>query len=132
LLPPGHFTVDGLSKTRLIESGDNGHVNVTSPTRYPRKGKVSIDKEREDNTFPSFWSAYPNKTNKKKAEELWISKRLASKLEVILDFVERAKKPDRWSRGFIKAPDVFLRNESWTDDLSAYGIIKNEPDIIKI
>jgi len=106
--------------------------NVTTDVTNVTTEENRIEENRIDNTFPSFWSSYPNKTNKKKAEELWNSKRLGSKLEVILAFVEKAKNTERWAKGFIKAPDVFLRNESWTDDLSAYGVIKSEGEIIKI
>lgn len=117
-VPKGHFTikdtdfVDDTCTTRALRIGKD------------RLGKVSIDKVREDNTFISFWDKYPKKENKKKAGELWESKKLDLKLDVILEFIEKAKTTDRWKKGFIKAPDVFLRNESWNDDLSAYGGVK--------
>lgn len=104
-------------------SHSNTNINTNSNTNSIKS---------KDITFSIFWDSYPNKTNKKKSEELWNSKKLGSKLEVILAFLEEAKNTERWSKGFIKAPDVFLRNESWTDDLSAYGVIKSEGEIIKI
>lgn len=75
----------------------------------------------ENSFFNTFWKEYPNKENKKKCQDLWESKKLDSKHSEIIDFISKAKKTDRWQKGFIKAPDVFLRNENWNDDLKAYG-----------
>ena len=71
--------------------------------------------------FALFWSSYPKKELKKKAEDKWKAKKLDSKLPEILAFVEEAKKTDRWKKGFIKAPPVFLGNECWNDDLAGYN-----------
>ena len=112
-----------------IEGRNYSNSNLYSNLDLNSKHKVP---KKENKTFESFWSSYPNKTNKKKTEEIWGNKKLDSKLKEILNFIEKAKETDRWSKGFIKAPDVFLRNETWNDDLSAYGKIKSESDIIKI
>ena len=91
----------------------------------PNNSKKEFSKKDISNkdtiSFEIFWEKYPNKTNKKKSRYLWESKKLDSKLDLILEFIEKAKNTDRWKKGFIKAPDVFLRNESWEDDLTAYG-----------
>lgn len=91
-----------------------------SPEGY-KEEPIKEEPIKEEHTFSIFWKEYPNKTNKKKSIELWKSKKLGTQLEVILDFIFRAKNTDRWQKGYIKAPDVFIRNESWEDDLSAYG-----------
>lgn len=107
----------------LLGVVEDSYVLLSSGLANVKPEEKSIEEKsiEESNMFPSFWSAYPNKTNKKKTQELWESKRLSLKLDEILLFIEKAKKTDRWQKGYIKAPDVFLRNESWTDDLSAYG-----------
>jgi hypothetical protein len=126
-LPKGHFTV---KDTDFVDASCTSRALSIGKVRL---GKVSKDKESIDTeNFNTFWNLYPNKTNKKKSQEIWDSKQLDSKLKEILVFIEKAKETERWQKGFIKAPDVFLRNESWTDDLSAYGKIKKETDIIKI
>jgi len=91
-------------------------------------GKVRLGKVRLENTmsvltdaFDQFWSAYPKKELKKKAFDKWKSKKLDSKLPQILNFIEKAKLTDRWKKGFIKAPPVFLGNECWNDDLISYN-----------
>lgn len=76
--------------------------------------------------FDSFWSKYPKKELKKKAREIWMRKKLDSSLDKILSFIEKAKNTDRWKKGFIKQPPVFLNGECWDDDLSSYGDIKEK------
>lgn len=106
--------------------GVHPQVKGGSPTgehiRIPSKN-THIDKLK-DTAFDSFWSSYPKKVNRKVCQNLWKTKKLNSKLEVILEFVQKAKKTERWELGYIKAPDVFLRNETWEDDLEAYKPIK--------
>jgi len=97
-------------------------VKLLLPQDIQKKEKESI--QNKDTAFASFWNSYPKKVNKKVCEGLWKSKKLNSKLEVILEFIQKAKKTERWELGYIKAPDVFLRNETWTDDLEAYKPIK--------
>jgi hypothetical protein len=70
--------------------------------------------------FNQFWLEYPKKELKKKTLEIWNRKKLDSSLEVILDFISSAKNTDRWKKGFIKQPPVFLNGECWNDDLSSY------------
>lgn len=93
-------------------------VKVLLPQEIQKKEKESIQKK--DMHFDSFWEKYPNKTNKKTSRELWIKHNLDSKIGDILEFIQKAKKTERWEKGFIKAPDVFIRNETWTDDVKAY------------
>jgi len=84
--------------------------------------------------FDRFWEVYPKKENKKKSRGLWESKKMDGHINEILEFVEKAKKTDRWIDGYVKAPDVFLRNETWEDDLSSYNNINKEVghEVIKI
>lgn len=71
--------------------------------------------------FEQFWFAYPKKELKKKSSEIWVSKKLDTKLLEILAFISAAKKTDRWVKGYVKQPTAFLNGECWEDDLSAYG-----------
>lgn len=76
--------------------------------------------------FSQFWEAYPKKELRKKTEEIWKRKKLESKLPEILSFIEKAKETDRWKKGYLRQPPVFLNNECWTDDLGSYGDFKRE------
>jgi hypothetical protein len=102
------------------------YVDVTSTLRAPSIGKVRIGKVSEDTTqdecrFEDFWKVYPKKTSKKLCSDLWKKKNLDSHVDEILTFIEKAKLTDRWTRGFVKNPETFIRQECWNDDLSAYG-----------
>jgi hypothetical protein len=110
----------------LLDIVDDSYVLLSDGLANAKLEEKSIEEKsiEENNSFSFFWSIYPNKTNKKKTEELWKSKKLDLKINEILTFVERAKQTDRWKKGFVKAPDVFIRNESWQDDLTAYGQAK--------
>ena len=67
--------------------------------------------------FDEFWKVYPNKVNKKKARELWDAANLDEKAETIIYHTEiRAKKDEKWLKGYIIGPDVFIRNERWNDE----------------
>lgn len=104
----------------VSESNQRGALSSNKEEPYINKNHTNKNQEG----FSLFWENYPNKTNKKKSKDLWESKKLDSKLDEILAFIEKAKNTDRWQKGYIKAPDVFLRNENWEDDLSAYGEAK--------
>lgn len=86
----------------------------------PMKKKV-LSASQTTKTFEEFYDAYPKKEKRKQSLAIWKSKRLGEKLPRILDFVEKAKKTDRWKGGFIKQPTAFLNGECWDDDLSSYG-----------
>lgn len=78
------------------------------------------DKSMVEDTFDRFWSSYPKKENKAKAKEKWFKKNFAPQIDIILSFIEEAKKTDRWKKGYVKDPVTFLNNQSWNDDLSGY------------
>lgn len=87
----------------------------------------SITMSSDEDAFNQFWLQYPKKELKKKTKEIWQRKKLDSKLSEILLFVERAKLTDRWKKGFVKQPPVFLNGECWNDDISSYGDKNNKP-----
>lgn len=80
----------------------------------------SITMSAKADAFNQFWEVYPKKELKKKSLEIWNKKKLDSSLEVILEFISSAKNTDRWKKGYIKQPTVFLNGECWNDDLSSY------------
>ena len=98
--------------------------------------KVNLSKVRDmsdkSDAFNQFWTTYPKKELKKKSYEIWLRKKLDSSLPEIMAFIEKAKQTDRWSKGFIKAPPVFLNNEAWNDDLESYNDKSNSSGVIII
>jgi hypothetical protein len=68
--------------------------------------------------FEHYWAAVPVRVKKKSAQDLWKRKRLDGKIEIILaDIEKRKKEDDRWLRGFIPDPPVYLRQERWEDEI---------------
>lgn len=76
-------------------------------------------------SFDQFWDVYPKKELKKKTKEIWVRKKLNSHLPEILTFIELAKSTDRWKKGYVKQPPVFLNGECWNDDISSYSDMGN-------
>jgi hypothetical protein len=97
-------------------------------------GKDRIGEVKDICHFERWWKIYPNKELKKKTQEIWDKKKLDIKVDIIIDFTEKAKLTDRWKKGFIKQPTTFLNNECWNDDIKSYGsatqntIYKNQED----
>lgn len=134
---------DGVSPIKEIEApewlkrrrGEKRTANV--PQTALRIGKDRLGEDRIDNmstdvdSFTQFWSVYPKKELKKKTQEIWYRKNLGSKLEDILSFIEKAKNTDRWKKGYVKQPPVFLNGECWNDDLSSYNDINNRPKLLQ-
>ncbi len=82
---------------------------------------IKKDMSATADAFESFWKIYPKKELKKKAKEIWLRKKLNDKLPFIVSFIEKAKLTERWQKGYIKQPPVFLNGECWNDDLQSYG-----------
>lgn len=116
---------------RMLQIKDNkaytelGLQNDNQMAPQVRLGKVRLGKvdmsEKSDDSFESFWKAYPKKEMKRKSKEIWSRKKLSAHLVEILSFVEQAKQTERWIKGFVKQPTAFLNGECWNDDISAYG-----------
>ena len=97
-------------------------VNTTNELKKERKKEEEMsEKSDAPSQFDTFWNSYPKKELKKKSLEIWKRKKLDKHLPEILAFIEKAKRTDRWKKGFVKQPTTFLNNESWNDDLTSYG-----------
>jgi hypothetical protein len=123
-IAPSHTQFDPKSHTQPVSSKET-NINKTNIKETNNKSLPT------NSSFSKFWSLYPKKELKKKSEELWESKKLDSKLSEILSFIEKANLTDRWKKGYIKAPPVFLRNECWNDDIASYNDIKRSVEIYK-
>lgn len=114
---------DGLMTT-------NGQPDVGQVTA---EGKVGEDKKRKEkgasaqdikNAFENFWGDYPNKTAKKKAEQIFTRILKEAKDPVLLTGeimigLMRAKKSSQWMKDggqFIPHPTTWLNQERWNDE----------------
>lgn len=73
-----------------------------------------------DERFTTFWSAYPKKVGKGKAEKAW--KKIptpATTLEAILKALEWQKKSEQWAKEYgtyIPHPATYLNEKRWEDE----------------
>ena len=77
-----------------------------------------IQHEGKAVTFEDFYAAYPKKVSKVKAEKLWNKLSESKKHLAITDIHDRKERHWQWQdKQYIPAPDVYLRNEKWTDEI---------------
>ena len=107
------------------QRGITGEAKGVSPEGYKEEPLLRRSLEEEGSmsaiadAFTQFWDKYPKKELKKKSKDIWERKK--PPLKEIIEFIEKAKKTDRWQKGYIKSPPAFLNGECWTDDLAAYN-----------
>jgi hypothetical protein len=65
--------------------------------------------------FEQFWSAYPQKVGKTKAEEAWRTHTRGVRLEDVLAGIERWRGSQKWQEGFIPLPTTWLNQGRWRD-----------------
>ena len=102
--------------------------NTKKEIRTKKEEEEMSEKSDAPSQFDTFWNSYPKKELKKKSQEIWKRKKLDKHLPDILAFIEKAKRTDRWKKGFVKQPTTFLNNESWNDDLTSYGDNASPPE----
>lgn len=94
--------------------------NRTTSEQQPNTNKEIKNKRNIYVHFDAFWSAYPKKVNKKKAQEIW-SKLNPDKLLVdrIMLSLDRQKNSKSWLKdggAFIPHPSTWLNQERWNDE----------------
>jgi len=90
------------------------------PTESPPKKDVMTEAD-----FEKFWSAYPNKVEKKKAMTKFL-KLKPSLLPTILTAIEKQKTSKKWKEWFIKNPLTWINGENWNDEIQIISST-NEP-----
>ena len=77
-----------------------------------------IEHEPGEVTFDDWYNAYPKKANKQKARKLWDKLSDKNKHFAIVDVPKRLEQHSQWhEKTFIPAPDVYLRNHKWNDEI---------------
>jgi hypothetical protein len=93
-----------------------------TPPKAPAKPRRSAPLECP--AFTQFWTAYPRKLNKAKAEQAWVKHACATILPQILKAVRDAKASPDWSKDggqFIPHPASWLNNRRWEDDFTTFS-----------
>lgn len=120
---------NGVGRVCMGESDVSDNTHTTEPmapvsgsgsvfeTHTPKKG---VQGEGTD-SFAHFWSLYPRKTNRDRAEKAWLKLKPDKDLiRVILEAVEKQKRSAQWTRDggqFIPHASTWLNNGRWKDEM---------------
>jgi len=122
------------TKKRVAKFREN-QENVTrtellrnTPKALPKisKDKISKDKiyrssKMTISDFNLFWTAYPRKVQKQKAEEKFMKLEHAL-LNKIMEALEIQKKTKKWIDGYISYPTTWINGALWEDEVEEMNI----------
>lgn len=72
--------------------------------------------------FNIFWAHWPKKEDKQKAKKKFLKlhkEKVMPDIDTLVAIVEVHKRTDRWQKGFIPGPAVWLGNSRWDDEVTA-------------
>lgn len=100
-----------------IES-ENEINNINNNTK--KNSKSDSEKERVKKQFAEFWSEYPRKVAKAKAEKAWeIEKPTNEEFDRIMQALRKQKQSIQWTKDggqFIPHPTTWLNQRRWEDE----------------
>lgn len=109
-----------------IES-ENEINNINNNTK--KNSKSDAQKERVKKQFAEFWSEYPRKVAKAKAEKAWESVKPTDEVfEKIMQAVRRQKTSEQWRKDngqYIPHPTTWLNQRRWEDEID---ILSSSPE----
>lgn len=120
------FEIMGVDENTMDTERDE---DVTPLERYGNepstKDKRSKEKIREDKRskekiytldFEEFWKNYPKKVGKSNTFEKW--KQLTeNEKKKILEDVPKRLEDQKWTAGYIKDPERYIKNRQWEDEI---------------
>jgi len=132
------YTVDGkayaeipkFTRHQVINNRESDSAIPTrehaSSTRAPRvkaegKGRKGREGKEPATAFAEFWEAWPKnerKQDKAKCADKWKASELDGLLPAILADIETKRKTEKWQKGFIEAPEVYINNRRWEDGVT--------------
>lgn len=103
---------------------------------YPVRKKQAEEKskaetaKRLDDQFNSFWSAYPNKKNKKTAEAKFKAINFKKhSFDFIMQSLEKHKASFDWQKEngkYVPHPTTWINGERWGDEITSYSSTANQ------
>lgn len=123
---PYTYGIDTLShiNSNIIKLNTNTNSEIQGEGLNSLKVVVS-----EKIPFQDFWGIYPNKTQKKKAEEKWNRLKVEVQDLILKDLPERIK-GEKWQKDggkYVEMPTTYLNGERWNDEIK-----KSNSDSIEI
>jgi hypothetical protein len=115
------------SEIKLLDDVDNVHSDVHeivhTDIRYKDTRYTDTKEKKKDNNtcafFDNFWSAYPKKVDKEKAQRSFGKLKVDKALfDLMIKAIESQKKSKQWSdKQFIPMPTTWLNNRRWEAEL---------------
>ena len=82
------------------------------------KDSDSDNEKTRSNGFDQFWLIFPKKVKKKEARKKWVSRKLDTKLVIILaDIKNRIANDTRWKGGYVPDPTTYINGDLWDDEI---------------
>ena len=140
------FEVDNKNYWYIKNFFKHQRVDRPSSPKYPKyplsladdststrsEDKLSKDKLSKDiyGHFEKFWTEYPRKISKKKAEQVFLKISPDNELfKKIMSTLETAKRLPQWTKDngqFIPHPTTWLNQERWNDELEVKTKLKSK------
>ena len=112
-----HLTINNYSQFQDSATNRKPDSNHTTTT-YNKSNKVINNKSYD--RFEIFWDKYPRKVAKKKAHQIWKTKKLDKIYKNIVNGLESYLNSEAWKKdggAFIPHPTTFLNQERWDDEV---------------
>lgn len=93
------------------------YINTDINKEKEKESTNVLSKEKENDDFNRFWSAYPKKKSKADAEKAF--KKVKVPVEVLLNAIEKQKKSADWIKNngqYIPYPATWLNGKRWEDE----------------
>lgn len=74
------------------------------------------NKLHDEYWFEKFWNEYPNKKDKKKAQEKF-NKMNVEKRKLAIEWISKLRNSEQWRKWFIPMPTTYLNGERWEDEV---------------
>lgn len=109
IAPEPSLTVNNIDPSLTVNIGRSAEQNTHSTKKQ---------KTETSSRFEEFYSEYPKKRARVKAESIWKRKKLDMRADELIADVRRRKREDRrWLDGFIPDPTTYLNQERWEDEI---------------
>ena len=129
------ITINQIVSSYINAVSDTGNICLSSnqSLKETKENKTKPDKIIVDSTFDVYWSAYPVKVSKKKAQDIYFKlekKNALPDIDTHIKIINKWKQTENWKDiKFIPHPTTWLNQERWNDEIPEIKKdIKKDPD----
>jgi len=111
-----------LSDVTHTEEEGEGDTEV-KPSLQQKASPSGLEGDEKEKQFNRFWNAYPKRKGRGNALKAWTKQKLDSKIETILEAIQRLKKDEQWTKNggqYIPHPATWLNSGGWDDEITIF------------